>query len=115
MDTAARRCTTRAGAVVEEGTVISVDGSAGTVYAGAVPLVASEAMRYLETGEQCDGVVAAVAGALEQADSVRRLEVRANAETPRTRGAPAGSGRRASGCAAPSTCSSASAASWSRT
>ncbi|WP_405653072.1 pyruvate, phosphate dikinase [Streptomyces sp. NBC_00019] len=82
VDTEARRFTTSDGTVVEEGTVISVDGSAGAVYAGAVPMVASEAMRYLETGEQSDGVVAAVAGALQQADSVRRLEVRANADTP---------------------------------
>ncbi|MFK0160598.1 pyruvate, phosphate dikinase [Streptomyces sp. NPDC090493] len=80
--TEARRFTAPDGTVVEEGTVISVDGSAGTVYAGAVPLVASAAMRYLETGEQSDGVVAAVARALEQADAVRRLEVRANADTP---------------------------------
>ncbi|MEV7395313.1 pyruvate, phosphate dikinase [Streptomyces sp. NPDC091215] len=82
VNTEARRFTTPDGTVVEEGTVVSVDGSAGAVYAGAVPLVASAAMRYLETGEQSDGVVAAVARALEQADSVRRLEVRANADTP---------------------------------
>ncbi|MER6181765.1 pyruvate, phosphate dikinase [Streptomyces sp. NPDC001652] len=82
VDTEARRFTTPDGTVVEEGTVISVDGSAGAVYAGAVSMVASEAMQYLETGEQSDGVVAAVAGALRQADSVRRLEVRANADTP---------------------------------
>jgi pyruvate,orthophosphate dikinase len=82
VDTGARRFTTRDGTVVEEGTVISVDGSAGAVYPGAVALVASAAMRYLETGELSDGVVAAVARALEQADAVRRLEVRANADTP---------------------------------
>ncbi|WP_328980728.1 pyruvate, phosphate dikinase [Streptomyces canus] len=82
VDTAARHFTTPDGTVVEEGTVISVDGTAGAVYAGAVPLVASEAMRYLETGERSDGVVAAVARSLEQADSLRRLEVRANADTP---------------------------------
>ncbi|BBC30179.1 Pyruvate, phosphate dikinase [Streptomyces graminofaciens] len=77
-----RRFTTRDGSVVEEGTVLSVDGSAGAVYPGAVPLVASEAMRFLESGELSGGVVAAVARALEQADSVRTLEVRANADTP---------------------------------
>ncbi|MFD8722955.1 pyruvate, phosphate dikinase [Streptomyces sp. NPDC059629] len=82
VNTEARRFTAPDGTVVEEGTVVSVDGSSGAVYAGAVPLVASAAMRYLETGEQSDGVVAAVARALEQADSVRRLEVRANADTP---------------------------------
>ncbi|MFF7125630.1 pyruvate, phosphate dikinase [Streptomyces sp. NPDC008240] len=78
----ARRFTARDGTVVEEGTVISVDGSTGAVYAGAVPLVASATMRYLESGEQADSVVAAVARALQHADVVRRLEVRANADTP---------------------------------
>ncbi|MGW7403047.1 pyruvate, phosphate dikinase [Streptomyces sp. NPDC054833] len=82
VDTGARRFTTRDGTVVEEGTVISVDGSAGAVYPGAVALVTSAAMRYLETGELSDSVVAAVARALEQADAVRRLEIRANADTP---------------------------------
>ncbi|MET7689272.1 pyruvate, phosphate dikinase [Streptomyces sp. NPDC005483] len=82
VDTRARRFTAPGGIVVEEGTVLSVDGSAGAVYAGAVALVPSEAMRFLETGERSGGVVAAVAGALERADSIRRLEVRANADTP---------------------------------
>ncbi|MEV5607575.1 pyruvate, phosphate dikinase [Streptomyces sp. NPDC052225] len=70
------------GVVVEEGTVLSVDGTDGAVYAGAVPLTDSAVMRYFETGEQADGVVEAVAGALRRADQVRRLEVRANADTP---------------------------------
>ncbi|MFJ5260070.1 pyruvate, phosphate dikinase [Streptomyces sp. NPDC088387] len=78
-----RRFTTRGGVVVEEGTVISVDGSAGAVYPGAVPLADSAVMRLLEGGgERSAGVVDAVARALEHADSVRRLEVRANADTP---------------------------------
>ncbi|MEU3980834.1 pyruvate, phosphate dikinase [Streptomyces sp. NPDC026672] len=82
VDTGARRFTARGGTVVEEGTVVSVDGSAGAVYPGAVPLVASAVMRHLETGEQSDGIVSAVARSLHQADEVRRLEVRANADTP---------------------------------
>ncbi|MEH0637811.1 pyruvate, phosphate dikinase [Streptomyces bottropensis] len=85
VDTDARRFTTRDGTVVEEGTVISVDGSAGAVYAGAAPLVDSAVIRHLETGErgeQSARVVDAVARALQQADDVRRLEVRANADTP---------------------------------
>ncbi|MFI1440421.1 pyruvate, phosphate dikinase [Streptomyces fructofermentans] len=82
VDTAARRLTTRGGAVVEEGTVISVDGSDGAVYPGALPLADSAVMRFLEDGgERSVGVVDAVARALEHADSVRRLEVRANADT----------------------------------
>ncbi|MFE2064324.1 pyruvate, phosphate dikinase [Streptomyces sp. NPDC059467] len=68
--------------VVEEGTVISVDGSEGAVYLGAAPLVDSAAMRYFETGERSAGLVASVADAMEQADRTARLEVRANADTP---------------------------------
>ncbi|GGS55582.1 pyruvate, phosphate dikinase [Streptomyces cinerochromogenes] len=83
VDAEARRFTVREGGVVEEGTVISVDGSTGAVYPGAIPLVSSATMRYLESGEQPDSVVRAVARALEHADSVRRLEVRANADTPK--------------------------------
>ncbi|MET8222871.1 pyruvate, phosphate dikinase [Streptomyces sp. NPDC005301] len=85
VDTEARRFTAPDGTVVTEGTLISVDGTAGAVYAGPVPLVDSAVMRLLEAGdtdEASDGVVEAVARALERADAVRRLEVRANADTP---------------------------------
>ncbi|WP_320779581.1 pyruvate, phosphate dikinase [Streptomyces sp. CRN 30] len=85
VDTDGRRFTAADGTVIEEGTVVSVDGSAGAVYAGAVPLVDSEVIRCLETGSgtgQDEGVVDAVARALARADAVRRLEVRANADTP---------------------------------
>ncbi|WP_089107375.1 pyruvate, phosphate dikinase [Streptomyces hyaluromycini] len=68
--------------VVEEGTVISVDGSEGTVFLGAAPLVDSAVMRYFETGERSAGLVESVADAMEQADRTARLEVRANADTP---------------------------------
>ncbi|CAM5567109.1 pyruvate, phosphate dikinase [Streptomyces aurantiogriseus] len=70
------------GTTVEEGTVVSVDGSEGAVYAGAAPLVDSAVMRYFETGEASAGLVDAVDGAMRQADGVRRLGVRANADTP---------------------------------
>ncbi|MEU9215718.1 pyruvate, phosphate dikinase [Streptomyces sp. NPDC048376] len=88
VDTRGRRLTTGDGTVVEEGTVLSVDGSAGTVYAGAVPLVDSAVMRRLENGtadgadEAPGAVVDAVTRALDRADAVQRLEVRANADTP---------------------------------
>lgn len=82
VDGVARRFTA-GDAVVEEGTVISVDGSEGAVYLGAAPLVDSAVMRYFETGERSGGgLVEAVARAMERADGVRRLEVRANADTP---------------------------------
>ncbi|MFD7708348.1 pyruvate, phosphate dikinase [Streptomyces sp. NPDC059786] len=99
VDLEARRLIAPDGTVVEEGTVLSVDGSAGAVYPGSVPLVASAVMRFLEAGATGDaaggpaaatetagketpGVVDAVARALNRADAVRRLEVRANADTP---------------------------------
>ncbi|GGY15069.1 pyruvate, phosphate dikinase [Streptomyces djakartensis] len=67
---------------LEEGTVVSVDGSDGAVYPGAAPLVDSAVMRYFETGAVPAGLVEAVAGAMRRADGVRRLGVRANADTP---------------------------------
>ncbi|MFC8419837.1 pyruvate, phosphate dikinase [Streptomyces sp. NPDC057236] len=85
VDTETRRFTTADGTVVEEGTVVSVDGSTGAVYPGPVPLVDSAVIRFLENGrgdEGEHGVVEAVARALARADAVRRLEVRANADTP---------------------------------
>ncbi|MEU0647659.1 pyruvate, phosphate dikinase [Streptomyces umbrinus] len=81
VDTGARRFTAD-GTTVEEGTVISVDGSEGAVYLGAAPLVDSSVMRYFETGEHSVGLVEAVARAMNRADGVRRLGVRANADTP---------------------------------
>ncbi|MGW2826137.1 pyruvate, phosphate dikinase [Streptomyces sp. NPDC001443] len=81
VDTEARRFTV-ADTVVEEGTVVSVDGSEGAVYLGAAPLVDSPVMCYFETGERPAGLVEAVARAMDRADGVRRLEVRANADTP---------------------------------
>ncbi|OWA12817.1 pyruvate, phosphate dikinase [Streptomyces sp. CS113] len=87
VDTEARLFTAADGTVVEEGTLVSVDGSAGAVYAGSVPLMDSAVIRYLEDGRGGGGsqgvdVVDAVARALARADTVRRLEVRANADTP---------------------------------
>ncbi|MFF9896216.1 pyruvate, phosphate dikinase [Streptomyces longispororuber] len=76
------RCFTVGDTTVEEGTVISVDGSEGAVHLGAAPLVDSAVMRYFETGTAADGLVEAVARAMRRADEVRRLGVRANADTP---------------------------------
>ncbi|MER5506484.1 pyruvate, phosphate dikinase [Streptomyces sp. NPDC002766] len=82
VDTTARQFTAPSGAVVREGDVVSVDGTAGTVHLGALPLTASEVGRALETATASDTLTDAVLGALAHADSVRRLEVRANADTP---------------------------------
>ncbi|MFF7490122.1 pyruvate, phosphate dikinase [Streptomyces luteogriseus] len=82
IDSAARQFTTPAGAAVREGDTVSVDGTAGTVYLGAVPLTASEVSGSLETGTAAGPLTQAVLGLLDHADSVRRLEIRANADTP---------------------------------
>ncbi|MGY0488636.1 pyruvate, phosphate dikinase [Streptomyces sp. WG-D5] len=81
VDLPARRFTVGA-TVVEEGALVSVDGSEGTVRLGAVPLVDSEVMRYFETGERVAGAVEAVDRVMARADAGRRLGVRANADTP---------------------------------
>ncbi|WP_127361116.1 pyruvate, phosphate dikinase [Actinacidiphila soli] len=82
VDLAARHFTTRDGTVVAEGTVLSVDGTAGTIHLGALPLVGSAVMRSFETGDESATGTAAVARVMRHADSVRRLGVRANADTP---------------------------------
>ncbi|GAA3771151.1 pyruvate, phosphate dikinase [Streptomyces coacervatus] len=82
VDLVARAFTTDSGVVVHEGETVSVDGTAGTVHLGELPLTASDVGRALETGTAADPLTEAVLGALAHADSVRRMEVRANADTP---------------------------------
>ncbi|MFJ9908863.1 pyruvate, phosphate dikinase [Streptomyces sp. NPDC101152] len=82
VDPAARRFTTDTGVVVREGDTISVDGTAGTVHLGELPLTPSDVGRALESGAATGPLTEAVLGALTHADAVRRLEVRANADTP---------------------------------
>jgi pyruvate,orthophosphate dikinase len=70
--------------VLREGDVLSVDGTTGRVYQGAIPVQPSTIVRYFETGAQLEGdpLVAAVERLLAHADAVRRLGVQANADTP---------------------------------
>ncbi len=82
VDTRAGCFTAPGGIVVNEGDVISIDGSNGVVYLGEVPVVASPVMEYFEGGPIEDELVAAVDRIMRHADSVRRLAVRANADTP---------------------------------
>ncbi|MFJ7300757.1 pyruvate, phosphate dikinase [Streptomyces sp. NPDC099088] len=82
VDVAARALTTPDGSVLREGVVVSVDGTAGTVHRGALPLTDSPVGRFLETGAGDDPLINAVARTLEHADRTRRLGVRANADTP---------------------------------
>ncbi|MFE9120415.1 pyruvate, phosphate dikinase [Streptomyces sp. NPDC007172] len=82
VDQAGHRLTTRSGVIVHEGDTVSVDGTTGTVHLGALPLAASDVGRALESGERTGPLSEAVLRALSHADVVRRLEVRANADTP---------------------------------
>jgi pyruvate, orthophosphate dikinase len=81
-----RRARVRGSEPIKEGDVISIDGSTGEVFLGAVPVTDSVVMRYLEgelTDEQHeDDLVNAVDRVMRHADDVRRLRVRANADTP---------------------------------
>ncbi|MCX4980782.1 pyruvate, phosphate dikinase [Streptomyces sp. NBC_00572] len=85
VDTKRRRMTTSDGQVVEEGDVVSIDGSTGKVYLGEVPVVPSPVVEYFEGrmhagADDADELVAAVHRIMAYADRVRRLRVRANAD-----------------------------------
>ena len=118
VDTKRRRLTAPDGTVIHEGDVISVDGSTGLVYAGEVPVVASPVVEYFEGTLDPPPPRSTTSSARCTGSSTGRTRCAGcrSGPTPtpsRTPNAPAGSARRASGCAAPSTCSSASAASTS--
>ena len=81
------------GTTVSEGDVIAIDGSTGEIFLGAVPVVPSPVVRYLEQGldaalaevgddEETKELVVAVDALLTHADVVRTLGVEANADTP---------------------------------
>ena len=72
---------------VYEGEVISIDGTSGIVYLGALPTIASPVTAYLEgkldaNSAQATPVVKAVDRILQHADASRVLRVRTNADTP---------------------------------
>ena len=68
---------------LEEGDVISIDGTTGEVFGGEVPVMDSLVVRYFEGDDRSTTpLVAAVARLMEHADGARRLRVRANADTP---------------------------------
>ncbi|GAA2324367.1 pyruvate, phosphate dikinase [Streptomyces violaceusniger] len=90
VDTKRRRMTVpgrdgRDGLVIEEGDVVSIDGSSGKVYLGEVPVVPSPVVEYFEGrmhagADEADELVGAVHRIMAYADRVRRLRVRANAD-----------------------------------
>jgi pyruvate,orthophosphate dikinase len=86
VDTKFRRMTAPGGVLVSEGDVISIDGSTGEVFLGEVPVVASPVVRYFEGDldpewAEAGDLVRAVDRVMRHADQVRRMQVRANADT----------------------------------
>ncbi|MCW2665939.1 MAG: pyruvate phosphate dikinase [Frankiales bacterium] len=83
VDLEAKTITSPDGTVVAEGDVVSIDGTSGAVYLGAVPVRPSPVVQYFE-GEldvaESDDLVRAVDRLVRHADAARRLAVRANAD-----------------------------------
>ncbi len=78
------------GMLIAEGDEISIDGSTGEIFLGAMPVVASPVQTYIESGlaaaldgtdDETAALVEAVDRLLTHADARRRLAVRANADT----------------------------------
>jgi pyruvate, orthophosphate dikinase len=83
VDTAGRKLTAPGGVVVSEGDVLSIDGTSGVVYLGAVPVAPSSVVTYFEGGltPEADDLVTSVDRIMKHADATRRLGVYANADT----------------------------------
>jgi pyruvate,orthophosphate dikinase len=71
------------GTTVNEGDLISIDGTTGKVYLGEVPVQPSPVVQYFEgtIAPNEDSLVSAVHRLITHADRVRRLKVRTNADT----------------------------------
>jgi pyruvate,orthophosphate dikinase len=87
VDTKARRMTAPGGVTVEEGDLISIDGSSGAVYLGEIPVQPSPVVEYFEGRLGPDSpyagpLVKAVHRIMSWADERRALYIRANADTP---------------------------------
>ncbi|MDT0471146.1 pyruvate, phosphate dikinase [Streptomyces griseoviridis] len=85
VDTKRRRMVVPGGQVVEEGDLLSIDGSSGKVYLGETPVVPSPVVEYFEGrmhagADDADELVEAVHRIMAFADRKRRLRVRANAD-----------------------------------
>ena len=86
----ADRCARIGDLVINEGDMISIDGSTGQVFVGELAVVPSPVSNYLEHGlevavqssdEETADLIKAVDRILNHADSVRRLRIRTNADT----------------------------------
>ena len=86
VDTTAKKFTAPGDITISEGDVISIDGTSGVVYAGEVPVLPSEVVRYFEGelhphSDEADDLIRAVHSIMAHADAKRRLGVHANADT----------------------------------
>ncbi|HET9901949.1 MAG TPA: pyruvate, phosphate dikinase [Actinomycetes bacterium] len=86
VDTKRRRFTAPGDVVVEEGDVISIDGTSGVVYLGEVPVMPSQIVEYFEgsldpESDDSSDLVRSVHRLMQHADARRRLLVRANSDT----------------------------------
>jgi pyruvate,orthophosphate dikinase len=81
VDTREGQFTVRDGKTIHEGDVISIDGTTGEVFDGAVPVADSYVVRHFEGEEVDEPLVHAVARLMDHADAARRLRVRTNADT----------------------------------
>lgn len=84
VDLKAKKFTAKDGTVVNEGDVISINGTTGEVFLGEVPVVNSPVVEYFEgiyePGK--DDLVDAVDKIMRDADKRAAMKVRANADTP---------------------------------
>ena len=91
VDVVGRSMTAEDGTVINEGDVVSIDGTTGQVFLGEVAVVPSPVARYFDEGidsaldhsdEDSTPLVKAVDRIMRHADKVRRMRIRANADTP---------------------------------
>lgn len=90
VDTKRRLITTESGMLINEGDVLSIDGTTGDVFFGEVAVVDSPVVEYFESGIDAaltganvatTELIRAVDRIMNHADAKRRLGVRANADT----------------------------------
>ena len=83
VDLAGRKFTAPDGVIVNEGDVISIDGTSGAVFLGEVAVMPSPVVEYFEgkLDPESDELVSAVNAIMKHADERRRLGVRANSDT----------------------------------
>ncbi len=84
VDVRGKKFTAPGGVVVNEGDVVSIDGTTGDVFLGEVSVQPSPVVQYFEgtLAADSDPLVAAVHRIITHADARRRLKVRANSDNP---------------------------------